>query len=251
MLESHGSALRHTAGAVLALVLTLAAREASSARQDAPALCADDMARQLRAWAVTGPARPQPALLPGSWLRHWPTKTLGVWVIEDASPLHAAASRVGAGLLEQVTWSADCVAHRTERARASAPGPVFSDGDLRARLAAGGRGALYVWSPHMPLSVDGYRQLEPAARSRQVAVDVLLDPSANRDFARAALAAGLPASALRVVDAVELEFREATVHAPSLLVYRDGRVVEAILRGYRTTAEYEQFLDRELAPRPD
>jgi hypothetical protein len=250
MAPSPGSTRRHTARAVLALVLVLAARQAPAARQDAPALCADDLARQLRAWQVTGPARPQPALLPGTWLRHWPTTTLGVWVVEDASPRHAAATRVGAGRLEQVTWSADCVPHRTGRPRASAPGPSFSDGDLRTRLAIGGRGALYVWSPHMPLSVDGYRQLEPAARSRQVAVDVLLDPAANRDFARAALAAGLPASALRVVDAVELEFREATVHAPSLLVYRDGRVVEAILRGYRTTAEYEQFLDRELPPRP-
>jgi hypothetical protein len=188
----------------------------------------------------------QPALRPGGTLRHWPTDALGVWVVEDASPDHAVVMRVGPAELERMEWSAACEPVVTTTRRLRPPAPSFSDEDLAALLASADRGVIYLWSPHMPLSVDGHAHVARAAGARRLALHVLLDPDADSAFAAAAVENGaLPAAALRVADSVELQFRELALHAPSALVYAGGRFVGSPLRGFRTADEYGAFFDRE------
>jgi hypothetical protein len=154
---------------------------------------------------------------------------------------------VRAGDLTRLTFEAGCRVAEQSVPRPAAPPPSFTDGDLARRLDPPSRGVLYLWSPHMPLSVDGYAEVARAASARGLAVEPLLDPQANRDFAAATAAArGLPASALRVVDAVELQFRELSLHAPSAAVFAGGRLVGEPLRGYRTADEYATFFSRLL-----
>ena len=45
---------------------------------------------------------------------------------------------------------------------------------------------------------------------------------------------------------MELQFRELALHAPSIAVFADGRLVGPLLRGYRTAEEYGEFFDRVL-----
>ena len=216
----------------------------------AAGLCAADVDAARRRWQAVAPALAQPPLAPGSTLRHWPTPIVGVWLVEDVAPDHATLTRVDAASLTRMTWAAGCTATTTTRPRQSAPPPAFSDADLAAVLASGARGVLYLWSPHMPLSVDGHAAVAAAARARGLTVEALLDPAADRAFAAAQAAArGLPASAVRVADAVELQFRELTLHAPSAAVFAGGRLVGPVLRGYRTADEYSEFFSRVLGER--
>jgi hypothetical protein len=212
--------------------------------------CPDGVEAARRLWEAVDPPLPQPPVAPHRALRHWPTATLGVWLVEETAADHAALTRVAADALTRMTWAAGCTATTTTRPRQSAPPPAFSDADLTAVLASGTRGVLYLWSPHMPLSVDGHAALATAARARGLTVEALLDPAADRAFAATEAAdRGLPASALRVADAVELQFRELSLHAPSAAVFAGGRLVGPVLRGYRTADEYSEFFSRVLGER--
>jgi hypothetical protein len=209
--------------------------------------CAPALAAQRARWHAVGPALVQPPAGPGETLTHWPTDTFGTWLVQRVGPGETSLTRVTPERLSRIRWSAACVASNDERERRPAAGPAFTDRDLDALLAAPGRGVIYVWSPHMPLSVDGWAELMRAAASRRLTVEPLLDPQADRGFAAASTAGGrLPASALRVVDSVELQFRELALHAPSVAVFAGGRLVGPLLRGYRTADEYGDFFDRVL-----
>jgi hypothetical protein len=228
-----------------------AAGRPSGQAVDSPVLhCAADVEAARRRWDAVAPPLPQPPLTPGATLQHWPTRTLGVWLVEDRATGHATLTRVDAASLTRLTWAAGCTATTTTRPRPTAPPPAFTDAELASVLATSGRGVLYLWSPHMPLSVDGYGAVVAAAKARGLAVEPLLDPAADRAFARTEAAArALPSPALRVADAVELQFRELTLHAPSALVYARGHFVGSPLRGFRTADEYGAFFDRELGRR--
>lgn len=138
----------------------------------------------------------------------------------------------------------------------------FTDRDLRAAVAStlGARGAedglegqgsagvvVYAWSPHMPLSVDGFREIEAAADELGLRVVPVLFAGSDRDFARReATRVEMPPAALREVGSVELTMRDAQVHAPSILVFQGGRVFP-VLPGYRNAAGYQRYLTAVLA----
>jgi hypothetical protein len=218
--------------------------------QIAPAAvrCADEVSAQRRTWAAVSPPIVQPPIAGGDQLRHWPTAALGVWLVEHTTGSESTLTRVGPDGLVRVRWSPTCAPTRDERPRPAAMEPAFTDRDLTALLGRRTGAVIYLWSPHMPLSVDGYGEVRRAAEARQLEVVVLLDPQANRPVAAAAIRQGrLPRPALRVADSVELQFRELALHAPSLAVIDRGRIVGSLLRGYRSAEEYGAFLDRVLA----
>lgn len=148
--------------------------------------------------------------------------------------------------------------------------PVFTDADLREELlaigspfggvleesAAGRRErasvaavVVYTWSPHMPLSVDGYREIERAAETLGLEVVPVLIAGGNRDFARReAERVGIPESGVREVGSVELWMRDAQVHAPSILVFGADRV-SPVLPGYRNESSYGAYLEAFLNAR--
>lgn len=242
---------RLTASLAAAAILALAGGGVSGQQAAATAVsCAAEVEAARRRWHVVEPPLLQPPLTPGDSLRHWPTTTLGAWVVDDTSAGHATLTRVDPATLTRMSWTADCTVTTTSRPRPAAPPPAFADADLARLLATGGSGVLYLWSPHMPLSVDGYATLVAATRARGLALEPLLDPAADRAFAsREATARRLPAAALRVADAVELQFRELALHAPSAAVFAGGRLIGSVLRGYRTAEEYTAYFDRELGRR--
>ncbi len=209
------------------------------------------MQAQLQGWSVVAPPRAQPGAADGGVVRHWPTATLGTWVVEVERAGAASLVRMEPDRITRIEWSASCVAAETTRHRPHVPEPRFDDDDLQRLVAGHGRGVIYLWSPHMPLSVDGFRAVRAAAEARGLAVHAVLDPAADRAFAAASLAAaGLPATALRVADSVELTFRDVVLHAPSIQAYGGGHLRGSAFPGYHSAEEYGAFLDRVLATPP-
>ena len=212
--------------------------------------CAPAVAAQRERWHAVAPPSIQPPAGPGEQLRHWATSTAGAWIVERQAPGEASLTRVAPDQIKRIQWTAPaCQPSEDSRARVPATPPAFTDRDLDTLVRAQRPVMLYLWSPHMPLSVDGWAEAQRAATARGITVEPLLDPQADRGFAAtSAKAAGLPDSALRVVDSVELQFRELALHAPSLAVIGGARMLGAPLRGYRTADEYGTFLDR-VVPR--
>ena len=119
---------------------------------------------------------------------------------------------------------------------------TFTDADLAALRQSAERTVVYVWSPHMPLSVDGYEEIAAAAAEHELALVPLLFSESDRDFAvREAARVGIPRDGLREVDSDELRSRNALVHAPTMIVF-DERGVSPALPGYRNAEGYADFI---------
>ena len=232
--------------ALLVGLLTSAGSVVPAAGQEAfPGPCAAAVTRQLRAWGARDEPRDQPAPL----TRHWPTRSIGTWVTESGAPA-ATLLRVSPTRVTRLAWTDGCVVRRDSRPRPAAATPRFTDADLTALVSSGRSGVVYVWSPHMPLSVDGYRAIATAAAARGFAVHAMLEPGADRAFAQASLArGGLPRDALRIADSVELSYRDVHLHTPVILVYARGRIAGDAWPGYHSADEYGGVLDRALAGR--
>ncbi len=200
------------------------------------------------AWGVTGPPRAQPPAAAGAEILHWPTSTLGTWVVEVRHPDDVSLRLVTDGDLTDVIWSNQCVPSTTTTTRPTSAPARFTDADLRRVIAAHPRGLLYVWSPHMPLSVEGMAQARILAERRGLSLTVLLDPAANETLARSVAAqhAWSPDTAL-VADSTELRFRDVLVHAPTLQAFAAGRLVGSAFPGHHTSEEYAAYLDRIFA----
>jgi hypothetical protein len=184
---------------------------------------------------------------------HWPTDALGVWVVEAEDPVNGATSlrRVTSAGTTAIVWSPSCQATTTAYPRQPLGRAGFSDVDLRRLLDEHPRGIIYIWSPHMPLSIEGVATIRAVGTRRHLPVTVLLDPNADSAFADTAMAArGWHGAESRVVDSTELAFRDVLVHAPSMQAYAGGRLVGSPYPGYHTVDEYGTFLDRILPTRP-
>lgn len=235
---------RRLSGAAWVICLTAVVAGAAAGQPAGSGPCGAAVAQQRRIWRVVPPARPQPR--DGELeLWHWPTTRLGVWVAEAQWPGGARLIRLTPAAASLMEWSPTCAVTASERPRPAAAAPRFSDRDLAAAIDRAPRGVIYAWSPHMPLSVDGYRAIAQAAAARGLPVEVVLDPAADRAFAAAEVTRGrLPAAALRVSDSVELLFRDVHVHAPAAQLWAGGRLAGSALPGFHTAAEYGAFLDR-------
>ena len=185
----------------------------------------------------------------------FPTRDLGAWLVLEAGESSATVSRVTPDSVTTQAFASDCAPSTTRQTnRFPDGGPErFTDADLRRTVSSARAGGapgvvVYLWSPHMPLSVDGYREIQAAAKDHGLGLVALLFPGSNLVFAAAeAERAGIPADALREAASVELTFRDALVHAPTILVF-DGDRVSAVLPGYRSAEGYRGFLSQFIGP---
>ena len=128
---------------------------------------------------------------------------------------------------------------------------AFDEADLRELVAAEPRGLVYLWSPHMPLSVDGVAVARRVATRRHLPLTILLHPAANLDLARSiAIAKGWPIATTTRTASTELRVRNLLLHAPTLQPYAEGRLVGSALPGYHSDEEYALYLDRIFAGMP-
>lgn len=139
------------------------------------------------------------------------------------------------------SWA--CVPDGPSRLTGSEP---FTDADLRAARQASPRLVVYVWSPHMPLSVDGYAEVAAAAGTFDAIVVPVLFAGSDPAFARReADRVGMPRGALREMASRTLARREGQLHAPSIVVFQDAGVAP-VLPGYRNAEGYRRYLESVL-----
>lgn len=245
------------AGSALAWIAALGSTAApfvpSAAATGQPSgACRPAVTQQLREWQAVEPSRPQPPGADGAVVRHWPTATLGIWLVESAGASATRLTRVSPAEITELTWAtAGCAPSRHARPRPVPAGDRFTDADLTSLLATHRRGVVYVWSPHMPLSLDAVAVVRRAAEARDAHVTLVLAPGADPRFAREAAASrGWPPDALRVADAVELVFRDVLIHAPAVMAYAGGTVRGSPWPGAHTSEEYAAYLDRVFAGPP-
>lgn len=210
--------------------------------------CETETRASLRAWHA-GPALP--GLLPGpdgSRSLRLPADRFGVWITVSARAGEPPRLiRETPAAVTERRFDVRCAAvDREMSAAAPSRGGLegFTDADLSAAVeAATTPVVVYVWAPHMPLSVDGLPEIVAAARSLGWPVVEVVMPGSDAAFSirEARRVRPSTAEAPRRADAVELRYRDALVHAPSIVVFSRSRV-SPVLPGYRNAAGYVRFL---------
>lgn len=207
--------------------------------------CVDAVERQLAQWHATDEVLMAPGGPLGGHVYRIATEELGVWItmhqprgLETTSLFLTSAERT-----LRLDFGRTCQLKTVELPRPpDPPDGAFTDVDLEHRLALDDRLVIYLWSPHLPLSVEGYAEIARAASALGVPLVAVVDASADSDFVRrVAEEHDIPAEAERPMRSVELLFRDLTVHTPSIVVFHDG-IVSSPLPGYRNSDAYLEHL---------
>lgn len=112
---------------------------------------------------------------------------------------------------------------------------AFSDASLNELLKKYRRGIIYVWSPNMPFSVQGMDVIRAAGRRMKIPVFMLADPHASRvDVNR--VVASLPN------ESFELFQRGVGVHYPTIVMFKNGRIVGPSLPGVKSESIYQELI---------
>lgn len=108
---------------------------------------------------------------------------------------------------------------------------VFGDLEFAVLLEKNpGGGLVYVWSPHMELSVGEVSELRNLKLGYPVSV--VLDPKADGKLARSiASERKLPSEYLRNLQGQNLLDHDATIHFPTIIFYKGGKILRT-LPGY-------------------
>ena len=227
---------------------------AQQPRTVADAGCHDAVERRLAEWGAGAERFRDPDGPLGA--RQWrlPTREIGTWVlVHEAVGEPLSVARVNARTTTRVSFDAQCRELSTTASVQPGAAPdtaAFTDDDVRAMLDAAPHGVVYLWSPHMPLSVDGYRTVSDVARRMGLSFTALRDPMSDAGYAAAvAKEAGLPASALRTFASIELSFRQLNLHAPAVLVFSGGHFDGLAVPGYREAAGFEAAIAGRMSNR--
>lgn len=238
--------MRLTSLAALALALAACVPDRPAPLEGASPLagvvCDDAAHRTIDAWGAGGDYLPGPPGPGASATYRFPTGRIGSWVV--ATRLNdggVALTRVEPDGSTRRTFGADCGHVDHTEARSGTGG--FTDAMLAEATASAGAGlVVYAWSPHMPLSVDGWTEISRAAATLGLDALPVLIAHADRPFAaREARRVGIPDAGLLEINSVELVMRDLQVHAPAILVFGGDRV-SPVLPGYRNADGYGRFL---------
>jgi hypothetical protein len=169
-----------------------------------------------------------------------PTDSVGVWIERRrGADGEVQMWRVSAEQTQGVTLSDGCAVsyqlhHRTFDTSVAVQ---FTDARLRELVKANTRGMIYVWSRGMPLSVLGIA----AARDAAAALGADFTLVSADDEPTAPDASNTPGAARLFLASIELVYRNATLHFPSVVFYENGNILGSALPGYRTKSEYESL----------
>lgn len=220
--------------------------------------CRQDVLHQLSTWGALEDSQPVAAHPWEDTRLVFPTKRIGVWLeLRQTRAHNVSLARIDAKRTTRIDWGPTCEPSRSEvdtRLGASdewlesrPDSDLMTDQDIERLVADEPRVLFYLWSPHMPLSVDGVREAVQVAERLEFRAVPLVDWRAELGYvASVARDVGLPPEALRAVRSVEFIFRNVMLHAPTAIAFVGGRALGPAIPGYHDADGYERVLRRQL-----
>lgn len=125
---------------------------------------------------------------------------------------------------------------------------MLGDIALKELVKKNKTGVIYVWSPHMTLSAQGYHTINSAAKKLGVTVHSFVEAGAKeKSVLSIAKKNRIPASALTPMKSFDLAMRGASLHYPAIFTFKDGKLSRWPKHGYENEIQFEEFLKRELS----
>lgn len=208
--------------------------------------CSPSLASYEAAWRGTGewrrvaPVRAEQEVSP--------TDSIGVWLersrTENGDVELRRVSATETQLVRAGGASCELTTARFTRTFASTDN-AFTDEALRALVRENRAGVIYVWSPGMPLSIQGLDEARAAAKALGISFTPLVADASPEQLA----AIHADPTTTRTMASLELVYRNANIHYPSVTFYRDGKVLGAAIPGFKSRDTYAR-LAREAGAGP-
>jgi len=210
-------------------------------------ICAKEISYQMQQWHVKGDAQEEPTASVDGYFFKLPTEKIGRWALVYEESDQVRLSLVDSERIQLKVLDSHCAEiTATDIPNTGRTNIGFDDEDLTDLLLNNNNGLVYIWSPHMLLSVHGIKELLAIGLELGISVTILLDVNADINFAQSTVREySLPATVLTPATALEFKFRGALIHSPTLLFYQDTSFVRPDVPGYRHPEHYRQvILDR-------
>ncbi|MEP6780919.1 MAG: hypothetical protein ABJC26_13575 [Gemmatimonadaceae bacterium] len=193
--------------------------------------------RRLAPYPVPREATPTDSV--GVWLERW-TMDDGSVEMRRVTVLRTDVAKIDANRCEMT----EAIHNRTYNADAMKN--AFTDAALDSLIHRNDRGMVYVWSPGMPLSVKGLTEAKATAAKLGIAFTAIVAEAAAND-----IAATIAKVDTRDMQSLELVYRNATIHYPSVLFYANHKIVDGVIPGYRNRDTYTTFAKEWFDPSHD
>ncbi len=179
---------------------------------------------------------------------YWsPTKDIGTWIKIKKEKFILQISKVNSSISINNFFNLNNCSQRVSYEKGiKVKKGDFSDSNLLKLAKEKKNMVFYMWSPHMPYSVRGLKELfEYSKKSKEFEFIFLLDPNANTKFAKKILKKNkLPVIFATKFYSLELKVRNALLHYPGVIFMKNGTFVSDVIPGLKSTNEYIKLARR-------
>ncbi|MFZ4713814.1 MAG: hypothetical protein ACOYL6_08895 [Bacteriovoracaceae bacterium] len=177
------------------------------------------------------------------------TNELGRWItVVPSSKEVTTISNITSSVVTEVQIKANC----SRKINLIKNPKIFAQNEITDQVVKefvknNTQGMIYIWSPHMPLSVTGLPGLKKAAADQKIPILFVMDNSASEALVKKYLKSGsITMEQTRKLASMELYQQDATLHYPSLLIFKKGQFVLPTHFGNRTEQEYSEIIKSKL-----
>lgn len=176
-----------------------------------------------------------------------PTKNFGKWVRLKITENGQSVSLLSPLSQIQVDVSESCVKRvKTFKPREKQNNTAFTDEKLREFVKKNRSGIIYSWSPHMPLSIEGIKEIKKAAKKLDLPLLITLSPEGDLKWAKkVAKQRKLAANEVVPHDSMELILRGMTIHQPSIITFKNGKLARSARPGHEVSEIFYRELKEE------
>lgn len=119
---------------------------------------------------------------------------------------------------------------------------LFTDLDLYSSMKKNEWGVIYVWTPYMPLSVQGIAEIKKAMKNSGGELTILLDPKATLSEAEKWVEKGLvQKNELKRAESNEIFDRGLGVHYPAVYIYKNEFLANSDYVGFKKAQIYSKW----------
>jgi len=187
-----------------------------------------------------------PGLTLNSNILQYSTDKLGHWVLINLQ--NKQASLISPDKEIRAKWNANCNLTTFTHNKNQTDDDVFTDKELNDLLLTNQPGIIYSWSPSMNYSVTGIEEIRMLCDLLGLTCTILLDPNSDQQLAHKIYQDD---NIYRKAASIELLFRGMFIHAPSILFYKQGKIMGPVIPGYRTIDQHLETISSRLGIKPN
>jgi len=122
----------------------------------------------------------------------------------------------------------------------------FNDKKLANLLKKQNEGIIYSWSPTMPMSIEALGNIKRAAKKFNVPVTAILAGESGENYLKQFKSEykkhGFEQNDFQTMQSYELLMRGVTLHYPSVITFKDGKLLKKLQYGAENEENYEKLI---------